>query len=75
MILNKCKEANIFSGEICMTHCTKLSIAICGRGKFTELCAPPDDVTNPDTTAFGFPTFLGLPEQIQSSNSGYFCHG
>ena len=42
--------------------------------KFTELSAPLDGAVNPDTSAFGFPPYLGLPQQVQSSNILYFRH-
>ena len=42
--------------------------------KFTELSAPLDGAVNPDTSAFGFPPYLGLPQQVQSSNIIYFRH-
>ena len=45
------------------------------NGTVCEYSSPPGDVMNPDTTAFGFPTYLGLPQHVQSSNSGYFFHG
>ena len=42
--------------------------------KFTELSAPLDGAVNRDTSAFGFPLYLGLPQQVQSSNIIYFRH-
>lgn len=36
---------------------------------------PLDGDVNPDTTTFGFPAYLGLSEQVQSSNGSYLQHG
>ena len=40
--------------------------------KFTELCAPPKDVMNPDMfSGLASLTSLVLPQQVKSRNGGY----
>ena len=42
--------------------------------KFPQLRASPEDFMNLDTTAGGFPAFLGLVQQVQCSNGGDISH-
>ncbi len=42
--------------------------------KLIKLCVLPDDVMNPEMTAFGFLTYLGLSQHVQGSNSRDLGH-
>lgn len=41
----------------------------------SQLCAPAEDVMDPNTSVLGFPTNLRLPQQLQCSDCGYLRHG